>query len=427
MATVPAYSWEQLSSLSELASEKNPPPNIYDPNGPTSAQSNLRLFGTSEADVRVTLYRDFHAWCPYCQKTWLFLEEKRIPFRVKKVTMFCYGQKEAWYKRIVPSGMLPALELDGKVITESDDILAALEKEFGPLERSMFDPTVMRLRRLERELFYDWCHWLCRTGAGSSDIAAAAAFESTVEQMEQALGATPGPFFLEKFSIADVVFVPYVERMNASLFYFKGYKLRDPVKHPRIAAWFDALEQRETYRGMESDFHTHAHDLPPQMGSCIENGTPAQLVAKKLVDSGPWGPEIPEVGFPCPDGAEAEALRRVLKHAKTVIRVNKEGQPEQVDVCLRAALTTMVRGSFEKDLLGRIGEPADAQLPSRGDSILRYIRDRISVPRDMSLHAGRKMREALEQTAAKVGNGQGQPLRLGDRRDQDPTPFRSAI
>jgi glutathione S-transferase len=27
--------------------------------------------------------------------------------------MFCYGEKEAWYTKKVPSGMLPAVELDG--------------------------------------------------------------------------------------------------------------------------------------------------------------------------------------------------------------------------------------------------------------------------------------------------------------------------
>lgn len=47
--------------------------------------------------------------------------------------MFCYGNKEKWYKKIVPNGMLPAIELDGKVQTESDDILNVLENAFGPL------------------------------------------------------------------------------------------------------------------------------------------------------------------------------------------------------------------------------------------------------------------------------------------------------
>ena len=86
-------------------------------NGAASAQANLRLFGHQEQDVRVTLFRDHHAWCPYCQKVWLWLEERRVPYRVRKVTMFCYGEKEAWFKRLVPSGMLPALELDGRLIT----------------------------------------------------------------------------------------------------------------------------------------------------------------------------------------------------------------------------------------------------------------------------------------------------------------------
>ncbi len=115
------------------------------------------LFGMSEADVRLTLYRDNHAWCPYCQKVWLWLEEKQIPYRIEKVTMFCYGEKESWYKRKVPSGMLPAVELDGRIITESDDILLALERVFGTLAAGMEDPQVLPLRQLERLLFRAWC------------------------------------------------------------------------------------------------------------------------------------------------------------------------------------------------------------------------------------------------------------------------------
>ena len=75
--------------------------------------------------------------------------------------MFCYGEKESWYKRKVPSGMLPAIELDGRIITESDDILIALEREFGVLTFGMEDPRVKPLRWLERLLFRAWCNWLC--------------------------------------------------------------------------------------------------------------------------------------------------------------------------------------------------------------------------------------------------------------------------
>ena len=122
-------------------------------------------------------------------------------------------------------------------------------------------------------------------------------FERAVELVERALAATPsGPYFLgREFSTADVVFTPYVERMNASLYYYKGYNLR---ANPGFAAWFDALESRETYRGTQSDFHTHVHDLPPQMGGCYENGTAEQQVCKARVDYGPWDDQLPDVGFP---------------------------------------------------------------------------------------------------------------------------------
>ena len=38
--------------------------------GINKSYANLRLFGHSENDVLVTLYRDRHSWCPYCQKIW---------------------------------------------------------------------------------------------------------------------------------------------------------------------------------------------------------------------------------------------------------------------------------------------------------------------------------------------------------------------
>ncbi len=397
--TITPLSWSELENQTSF--------HLDTVNGPTNAQATLRLFGHGETDVQVTLFRDHHAWCPYCQKIWLWLEEKQIPYRIQKVTMFCYGQKEQWYKRRVPSGMLPALELKGRIVTESDDILMALEAVYGPLGWSMTHPSVLPLRQLERLLFRAWCNWLCYpTRSPREDQHHRAQFVEVVGQVEAALAQSPSPYFLPDFSIVDVVFTPYVERMNASLYYYKGYALRE--ENPKFSAWFDAMETRPTYRGTQSDFHTHVHDLPPQMGGCYANREPQTQQNQNQVDQGPWF-GLPDVKYPEPETACAEALQRVLKHRANIIRVNPTAD-DLCDTALRCALTTLITG-----------EPC--QPPAGSDVALRYLRDRISVPRDMSIYAAKHLRTALEQTAALAGDRQGPPIPIRHRQDQDPANF----
>jgi glutathione S-transferase len=77
---------------------------------------------------------------------------------------------------------------------------------------------------------------------------------------------------------------------------------------------------------------------------------------------------------------------------------------------LRCALTYMMTGET-------------CTPPKGSDAALRYLRDRINVPRDMSIYAAKRLRQALEETAALVGNNQGTPIPFQHRRDQDPANF----
>ncbi len=408
--TAAALSWEALQGHAA------PEPDRIQ--GPTNPQATLRLFGQSESAVRVTLYRDHHAWCPYCQKVWLWLEERRIPYRIRKVTMFCYGEKERWYKQLVPSGMLPALEVDGRMITESDRILEALEAAFGSFGPGMHDPQVLPLRQLERLLFRAWCQWLCYDHGPRAAAQAREQFRQVAQAMEQALISRGGPFLLgAELGTADLVFVPYVERMNASLAYYKGYLLRQ--EHPAIDRWFRALEQRPTYLGSQSDFHTHAHDLPPQMGGCYADGSPEHQQLAARIDQGPWpivdGAADPETSQAQPDDAAAVAIARVLTHRQAIISRNPLAA-ERFDPALRSSLTLLATGEAVAPPAGSAGG-------------LRHLRDRISVPRDMPLHAARLLRQALE-AAARLDPAspaaQGRPIPTHHRRDQDPQPFLQA-
>jgi hypothetical protein len=58
--------------------------------------------------------------------------------------------------------------------------------------------------------------------------------------------------------------------------------------------WFNACEERPVYRGTQSDAHTHAHDLPPQMGGCYTSPVMSKetIANQNYVDSGPWYPLV---------------------------------------------------------------------------------------------------------------------------------------
>ena len=71
----------------------------------------------------------------------------------------------------VPSGLLPAMELDGEIIIESADVMAALEYAFPdrPLMPAKGSPAHARatgLMKLERRLFGAWLQWLCYPRSG---------------------------------------------------------------------------------------------------------------------------------------------------------------------------------------------------------------------------------------------------------------------
>jgi glutathione S-transferase len=118
---------------------------------------------------------------------------------------------------------------------------------------------------------------------------------------------------------------------------------------------------------------------------------------------------LPDVTYPEPSTSRSEALHRVLKHRAQIIQINP-APADLFDEALRCALTHLITDS-------------PCTPPANSDSALRYLRDRISVPRDMSIYAAKRLRESLEFTAALAGSGKGAPIPVEHRRDQNPKNF----
>lgn len=200
------------------------------------------------------------------------MEEKRIPYRVEKINMRSYGDKPPAFLRIVPNGLLPAIIVDGKVMTESLDIMLYLDRSYSgdnhpsmwPVESTPEYDRAVRLMRLERDLFGRWCNLLFRPGGGSGS--SRKRFEEGLDAVNQELQITPGPWFLDQLSIVDLTYITHIERMCASVAYWSGFKIRGDGRWPAIERWLTAFETLPSYLATKSDYYTHVRDIPPQYG-----------------------------------------------------------------------------------------------------------------------------------------------------------------
>ena len=385
-------------------------------NGINNSYANLRLFGHPKNDVIVTFYRDRHSWCPYCQKIWLWLEYKKIPYIVKKINMFCYGQKENWFLDKVRSGKLPAIEFKGQVVTESDRIIAFLESKYGALGSFITSSNLIKTRELEREIFRSWCNWLCRESYNLIDNSLRKKrFKNSISKFDQILSISESGFIDPVIStsgeikpgIGDIIFIPYIERMNASLIYYKGFNLRSNYRY--IDKWLTIFEGTSTYRGTQGDFHTHSHDLPPQMGGCYKESNEKQIAFSKSIDNGEGLGNF-ELNKDYDSKKYAEiALKRVIKHKDNLIKVNPYDN-EYFDESLRSALTHMITG--------------EVIIPEKlSGKSLRYLKNRISVPRDMPIISARLLRQSLNKIELQSDDTELDKIPLNHRYDQDPKNF----
>ena len=118
-----APTWDEIGSLLPEA-ERLLEAERASGRGPTDVAADLRLFDLPDgATPRVTLWRDQSAWCPYCQKVILQLEEKRVPYAVRRAPMKCYAggalQKPPEFLELSPAGQLPVATIDGAASHQS--------------------------------------------------------------------------------------------------------------------------------------------------------------------------------------------------------------------------------------------------------------------------------------------------------------------
>lgn len=360
---------------------------------PTSEWESTRLFGGSEMDIRVVLYRDHAAWCPYCHKVQLLLEAKRIPYAIKKENMNSYGSKSTEFLIRNPGGLLPVILLDGELRKESNAIMFLIEEQFQQPHKRMIPgddnermQAFHRLMRLERVFTGVWLSAL-RCPINQYNLAIPPLTEA-LNIIEGALYEFSGPFFLgTEPSFIDVLYAPILMRASSTLKYFRDLDMCEG--RDNLITWFAAMREWEPSRKLMSDDLSYALSIPPQIGT-----------VRFLRERGQLSNDIDTVRVRhiLNDGVECksyrhEAAERLLTNFERVFNDACKGakipeaQKSAVDTAMRAVAFVLV----DPDQLERI--EAELTLNIVEDdrngvvSALSFMRSRCCAPRDMTADA----------------------------------------
>ncbi|MEH2246831.1 glutathione S-transferase family protein [Nostoc sp.] len=393
--------WEQLL---EIAQKNTPARRVRRPGqSPSTAPIPSSLHKLPpDTEPPVLLYRDTNSWCPFCERVWFALEEKEIPFATEFIDL---NNKPKWYTDLVPTTLVPAAKIEGKLVYESKDILLELEERFGPtlLPEDPEENAIARqwLDDAETNGVRDIAYKFLRQAPEDPNelVNLKTAFEAKLDELEQLLQKYPGPYFLSTFSVVDITYSPHLDRLAANLPVYRGYQLKGNPRYPRINAWFEALKQRPAYHRVKSDDTTNnlllrrrwgvtpiGNPLPPDPGASQEIQFRAEA-AERLTDN------------------REVALGDILKNSGVqALAVNGDttAVKEAVNFHLRLLADYLINGNGAALPWGHVGgkDNADPIVSAVGAITLAYVRNRICAPRDMSAGAATAFRAAADKVLA---------------------------
>ena len=231
----------------------------------------------------------YHYWSSVCsQKVRIVLAEKKLDWESVHIDLFEFEQHQSWYLELNDKAVVPTLDHDGHIVTDSNIICEYLEDLHPEVQLRPDSPQgVSRMRkwmliseedlhgaisvasfnirhrpRVLAKYSIDEVHSklaklgksdLAETAAKRLDSgmpkaqedAAFAGIEQVLDRMEA--GLHPGPWLLgDTYSLADISLMSYINRIEV----LGRPELIGRKSRPNIASWWDRVQALESFREM---------------------------------------------------------------------------------------------------------------------------------------------------------------------------------
>ena len=226
----------------------------------------------------------YHGWSSSAsRKTRFCLAEKGLVYESRPMDLLTFEHHQDWYKALNPSGIVPALLIDGVPLVESNLINEYLDAAFPEPPLRPADPLQLYQMRLWAKYIDDDClpavqkpnwmskmHPMARQWSDAELEARLAAIPTegrrrlwyrmardpfTAEEMEtaaqvlrgmldriEAMTADGGWIIGGAFSLADIAAAPYVKRVEE-----EEPEQLEAKRRPRTADWWARLRARPAY------------------------------------------------------------------------------------------------------------------------------------------------------------------------------------
>jgi len=419
-----------------------------------------------EAEPQLTLYRDTNGWCPFCERVWVAVRAKGIPYRERLINL---QDKPEWYKELVPTTLVPAILLhptttdvddptdtttttteannnpppknERTIIWESADILQSLDDAFPSTPRLLHpsDPAFITAQTEAEELVTAGFYYVFggRNASLTEDDVAnrRRAFLDKLDELDSSLSAhttKTNSFRLgTDFSALDAILIPTLERWRFQL----------PLTHsidilhnrPHLQRWFDTMDSYPPYAdrvagdeyswtSVTSTFQKFFADAEdPKVQEVMKRADDA---AEGLTSSFGTAASTNHNGV-IGTGARFEAAIKLVSNHPAVIRdcttssdttksqkdIERVDDPSSADVLLRYVASILIsEAAGGRDTNGAMGDLVEYDLVRMegggGEEAMakaaRVVAARISVPRDMGRGAAVVLRGILAGVADRL-------------------------
>jgi len=404
-----------------------------------------------EPTALLTLFRDTNAWCPFCERVWVALRVKGIPYKEQLVSL---QNKPEWYKAMVPTTLVPAVLFHGdlynnnsdekrnerKIVWESLDVMKALDKEFpnhGPQLLIMDDdnndeysPAFKQAMELADSMNSAGFAFIYssrnETISDAEQETSKQNFVQELDNLDEALAnAVGGPFRLGKdFTGLDAIIVPTLERWRYQLPITIGMDILE--NRPHLQAWFDAMDSFSPYsdrvagdayswtatQAMFSRYFGGGEDKP-EVAKAIElSETLSQQMTSSFADA-----VVVDV-----DGTFAlEAASKLISNYEAVVNDCTNAEPKSqkdvqrgtdskaADLVLRYVASILLspnpsQEAAEAPLVVLDSDSSGTTATQDAALAARTVAARLCVPRDMGAPAAKLFRKVLATVANRLEN-----------------------